>query len=598
MANESLNLRIKNFCNQYQYEKLSQEQLLGRFSNVAILSQHQPDAFTTDTALIESVSLDNGSVITGLAIKVNGILIKSHSEIDDFLNTKNIELDIEYIFLGVSPIRLFSKSDVQSFISEVKAFFDDSNTYSDPKMSEWHAIKEYINSEPVVAKWKSKKCAVRCYLVQRDEWANIELWEDFSKELKKGTSQSFTLKNFQFINADELLDIVMQNDNQIETTLKYKERLELPETDDVSNVYLLLCSAQDFTEILNTREGLINKSLFNDNVRDYQGFTTVNKEIYNTIKNAPENFIFFNNGITIVCSEFKPETHKLRIKNPQIVNGCQTSSILFDARENKLDISKINVWVKVIATKDNELLNAIVRGTNRQNIVPDEAFETTKEFHKKFEDYINQLDCPPCNKLYYERRAKQYANNPKILSSQKISIRTLTRCSIAALLMRPELSLHHEAFILKEYGNKIFQESHCLAPYYVVMLAYMKLSQAIQYKELGKIHNKNLTHILYLYINKVCGNTIIDISNSNQSNTYCEKIQQNLSDVNAFTTTCDEIIKTYNLCKKSWIKKLNRNEYRMKDNEQFTRLLDVATRNNIEKMSKSDIDALLNAKSH
>ena len=53
-------------------------------------------------------------------------------------------------------------------------------------------------------------------------------------------------------------------------------------------------------------------------------------------------------------------------------------------------LSKVQVLVKLICTEDNAITNKVVRGTNKQNQVLEESFETTKPFHQELEDYLQQ----------------------------------------------------------------------------------------------------------------------------------------------------------------------------------------------------------------
>ncbi|RMB71834.1 hypothetical protein AYK61_21890 [Rhodococcus sp. SBT000017] len=73
--------------------------------------------------------------------------------------------------------------------------------------------------------------------------------------------------------------------------------------------------------------------LFAKNVRKSLGLTTVNKRIVDTLNESPENFWYFNNGITIICQEVNKEFFKKRaagepvkihMRDASIVNGAQT----------------------------------------------------------------------------------------------------------------------------------------------------------------------------------------------------------------------------------------------------------------------------------
>ena len=106
----------------------------------------------------------------------------------------------------------------------------------------------------------------------------------------------------------------------------------------------------------------MRRSLFNDNVRDYLGQNAVNSEIEKTIVENPGMFLLCNNGIAIVCSDFDQVRDNLvKIENPQIVNGCQTSNVLFNLRDNP-NIEKVQLVVRVISTDSLAISNKIVRG--------------------------------------------------------------------------------------------------------------------------------------------------------------------------------------------------------------------------------------------
>ena len=74
-------------------------------------------------------------------------------------------------------------------------------------------------------------------------------------------------------------------------------------------------------------------SIFERNIREYLGTNPVNNGIVETLKSKSErkNFMYYNNGVTIVCEKIKTDyidtSSQLRVLplvNPQIVNGCQT----------------------------------------------------------------------------------------------------------------------------------------------------------------------------------------------------------------------------------------------------------------------------------
>jgi hypothetical protein len=120
----------------------------------------------------------------------------------------------------------------------------------------------------------------------------------------------------------------------------------------------------------------IGRKLFAKNIRAWLGPTDINESMAETIKKEPDNFWYYNNGVTIVCDDAKRETQGgedvIIINGAQVINGQQTTRTLY---EN--DSRNTNILVKIIKIpRDSEdevdydkLVNSIVRATNWQNYI-------------------------------------------------------------------------------------------------------------------------------------------------------------------------------------------------------------------------------------
>ena len=122
------------------------------------------------------------------------------------------------------------------------------------------------------------------------------------------------------------------------------------------------------------------KRLFARNIRGFLGENTpVNISMEHTLRSEPERFFYYNNGITILCDEAKKVSCQgrdiLRVSNPQVINGQQTTRIL--ARKAS-DARKASVIVRVIQVPrggsdgDDEfdsLVSQIVESMNWQNTI-------------------------------------------------------------------------------------------------------------------------------------------------------------------------------------------------------------------------------------
>lgn len=181
--------------------------------------------------------------------------------------------------------------------------------------------------------------------------------------------------------------------------------------------------------------------LLESNVRSF--LTTkvaVNKNIRNTILNAPEMFFAYNNGISVTARgvevDATPDGLKLRFaRDFQIINGGQTTASLSHARHregNRVDLSKIFVQMKLTAIDDtvsneehDKLVMDISRSSNSQNKVSDADFFASHPFHRNFEQLSLQVYAPAklvgaCDtQWFYERARGQYIQAQARMSPAK-----------------------------------------------------------------------------------------------------------------------------------------------------------------------------------
>lgn len=133
--------------------------------------------------------------------------------------------------------------------------------------------------------------------------------------------------------------------------------------------------------------------IYEKNVRRFLGTRgRINKAIGETLKNAPERFGLYNNGITIVVTDFVLKNGGYELIEPYVVNGCQTTRTIWEVFHRKLEAGGSGIdpdleeWRRkaesgIVVTKiakvgqDGEtLLQAITRYTNSQNAVREKDF--------------------------------------------------------------------------------------------------------------------------------------------------------------------------------------------------------------------------------
>lgn len=117
--------------------------------------------------------------------------------------------------------------------------------------------------------------------------------------------------------------------------------------------------------------------LFAKNLRGVLGGTEVNKQIAATIENRPDDFWYFNNGITITAKNVEKtpagggnrDLGSFRASGAYVVNGAQTVSTIGQCLGKEENLGKIRIPLRVIslagANEDYGIL--ITRSNNTQN---------------------------------------------------------------------------------------------------------------------------------------------------------------------------------------------------------------------------------------
>lgn len=133
--------------------------------------------------------------------------------------------------------------------------------------------------------------------------------------------------------------------------------------------------------------------VYEKNVRRFLGGRgKVNKGMQETLKNTPSHFGLYNNGITIVASDWQQTGDEISLTDPYIVNGCQTSRTIWEVFHQRHSSGgtgvnpEIEDWkhraaegavvtkIVKVGADGEKLLQKITRYTNSQNAVRDKDF--------------------------------------------------------------------------------------------------------------------------------------------------------------------------------------------------------------------------------
>ncbi len=432
------------------------------------------------------------------------------------------------------------------------------------KGEEWIQILAYAMSREVVLRWEDNpKLTVVSYSTD-----NGKAKAGFSDRIRNGFSDVSSIA----IDKRRLQDIVNSNENSYRAELVCTIASLIPGgSEKLGNAYITCISAQELVKLMVTSDGLLRRNMFDDNVRDSQGYSVVNQEILSTLKEYPERFVLFNNGITIACKTIKPENGKYVLENPQIVNGCQTCNMIYQAFRDGVDLKDIQLVAKIVGSNIDDVTQGIVRGANRQNIVYEEAFETIKGFHKNLEKYFEHNQVNGHQKIYYERRSKQYVSNVQIKPQQIISFRGLIQSMAALFLNRVEDSHKHEYTLLRKYKDNLFNDAHSYEPYYLAAFLYLNVNALFRENKLPRGLRSYKMHIMLL-IKEMKGGLSPDLA-AVDIDKYCERVLAALEDgklEEAALAACEK----FEDIREKWVSlKGEKYKYGIKDSTEFRNFL-------------------------
>lgn len=214
-------------------------------------------------------------------------------------------------------------------------------------------------------------------------------------------------------------DLVIRFQNKYNNPLKM---IKVKQDTDVYDCYIGVISGQCLAEIYRD-EG---QKLIEKNVRSFlQATGKINQGIKKTLIEEPEMFMTYNNGISttakrIVIDEEKCDEDFVIIKEIvdwQIVNGGQTTASIHNALQTGVDISQVNVQIKLTVireqSKTEEMVSFISKYANSQNKINMSDFSANDPYHIEMARLSEKIYVPSENgkstlRWYYERARGQY----------------------------------------------------------------------------------------------------------------------------------------------------------------------------------------------
>ena len=502
--------------------------------------------------------------IDGIAIIVNDVLITDYTQIEECFKSES-DLSVTFIFTQSKTSETFDSHDMSQFFSSVRDFINNGELNKSKKAIELRKICKFIFENPIKLS-KNPDCHMFYSYTgktQQDTTRDSMVKEQI--EFLKQTSL-FDDVTFSLYDVNKLVSACRSIRSKIKKNIDLIDCAVIPKITDINEAYIGVVKCSDFVKLITNEDGAIISNLFEDNVRYFQGHNTINAEIQTTLR-SPEYqgaFSVLNNGVTIVAKEVRRTGNTITLTDFQVINGCQTSFVLYENRKHLNDDATI--VIKIISTENKNITDSIVKSTNRQTPVMNEAFETLRDIHKKLELVYQSYE--PQYRLYYERRSKQY-DAQEINKNKIISFPYQTAAYIAVFLGEPHSTHRYYGELLRAYSKRIYKdddvlEQYCMASMYVYMVDEF-IRHNIDYSDLKKYR-----YHIALLLRYWAYNDELPASNSREMKKCCDKLFSKIQDESWVTSS---IKKACLFIKKT----IEKEQLLSKDGNDITRMKEFTT---------------------
>ncbi len=521
--NQIIESFLSTHIGEYSIQHMKPDEAFEHFIDRCIVNKYSIERFDPMDVMTKKGEIG----LDGIAIIVNDRLIVTLDEIQEIFKAHET-LNVKFIFVQSKSGNNFDGGEIDTFLYGVKSFFasQEERPETNQKIENLIEIKDYIyrNSIKVPDKPLLELYYVCCGVWDEGNGLNDRI-RTGSVPLKQ--SQNFHSVFFYPYDSNKIIITYKELKKKVQKQFLMEKRVPFPLIKGITQAYIGLVKCKEFISILQDSDGKIMGNIFEDNVRDFQGYNPVNSEIQETIRNPDMQspFAIFNNGITILAKTIKPVGDLLEIYDFQIVNGCQTSYVLFDNASYISDDSYLSV--KILETHDEKIIDKVIYTTNRQTEVKSEAFASTKRYHKLLEDYYNSIDSN--YRLYYERRSKQYELSDDVNKNKVITLAFQTKAYIAVFFNEPHSTHRYYGEILKAYKDKIYLENDYPDLYYIASYLSYYVESVIREGYIDKKYSGFKFHLACAIKTLAAGKKVV-FGNSKGAKKICIELQKVIKD--------------------------------------------------------------------
>lgn len=412
--------------------------------------------------------------IDGVAIVIQGNIVTNVDDaaaiIDDIQNPS-----IDFYFFQAKQSSSFDYGDISRFFDGISGFFNEEMRGESSQLDDLIEAKNYIYEYGI----HKRNPGIHCYYATTgsyDKPARIErLIENNRNDFIDLSIFDEDKVSVHMLGAGELQRLYRAALAASKVNIEFDKSITLPPHESVDEGHIGYLPASELLKIISIYDDdnhivSLKKSVFFDNIRDFNANSKINKSIAESMKRGEsDNFVYRNNGITVVAKQVARTSNTFRIEDYQVVNGCQTSNVIFNNRQYA---DNVFVPFRLIGTRDEEFIFSIISGTNKQNPVRDEQFWSLLPFMKNLEEYARSVSSD--RRIYLERRENQYRSE-SIERARIVQMQPFYKAITATLLSSPHRAARSYKSEVSDNLSKLFNEKCDVRPAYAVAYLHYRL---------------------------------------------------------------------------------------------------------------------------
>lgn len=512
---------LDSFVNSFGLEADEESVQFEKFATYCVLSNRFSLAFDLD----DVVTGPGDEGIDGIAVVIDEAVTASVEDAKSIFASPRRNHDVDMLFVQAKRSENFDLGDFLKFKEGILRFAVQTQySAKDEVLNDARQMFDVVLAE--VPKVRNGKPSLTARFVTTGQYQKpVALESAMSDFLAQLNSLGlFHEIDVRFIDRDELTRLWVGTYSSINASLPAFSIAALPNIAGIDEAYLAVVRASDFVNnLLTTEDGNLRTQVFEENVRSFLGQDNpVNQSIAETLaSDVASRFPVLNNGITIVSPDVKLQGTTLHLTNYQIVNGCQTSNVLF---ENRATLGNVMVNIKVVKTQLEDVFSELVRATNSQTKVEDTQFLSLRPIIKRVEQYFNTYEGSE-NRLYLERRDRQYVGHD-IPAVRIFSLHNAAKCVAAMFCNRPELAARYPKQMYEELTDVIFADSTKEIVFYASCVAMYRFNLLVSNSTVPQNMKRFKWHMLPL-VRVLVSDQDVPPLNSKQG----ERVAQRIIDV-------------------------------------------------------------------